>query len=125
MILHEASKLKCISLPTRVKSRAKRVSDRVQGRDTSQRPKSDKPYRREGEEEIPRNCFLTASNYIVPVKWIDEVFRSNFKGPREGNFLLQRLWSMTFGRRESFGGMNRTAGSDRNGKGRIYWLMRG
>lgn len=84
MVLHEAAKLKCIPLPDRVKARAKRVGDLVQGREPSPPPKSDKPYQREGETEIPRNCFVTASNYIVPVACIDEVFR--------------RIWTETQGR---------------------------
>lgn len=88
MILHEAAKLKCIQLPSRVKAGAKRVSDLVQGRDTLQPPRSDKRYRREGEEEIPRNCFVTASNYIVPVKWIDGVFWGNWKEAQGRQFFL-------------------------------------
>jgi hypothetical protein len=96
MILHEAAKLKCIPLPSRVKAGAKRVSDLVQGRDTPQPPRSDKPYRREGEEEIPRNCFVTASNHIVPVKWIDEVFWSNWKWAQERQFCLAEALEYDF-----------------------------
>ena len=88
MVLHEAAKLKCIPLPIRVRAKANRVSDLVQGREPSPPPRSDKPYRREGEARTPRKCFVTASNYIVPVAWIDEVFRRNWKKTQGRQFFL-------------------------------------